>query len=74
MDGSFDVRASILDLDPAHVALVEGARACGAPVNYAGSGGAVVGLAARPEVLELARAWAEADGLGFTVLELAGGG
>jgi len=74
MDGSFDLRASVLELDPAHVALVEGARACGAPVNYAGSGGAVVGLAARRQVLEPARAWAEADGLGFTVLELAGGG
>ena len=72
MDGSYDVRASIVDLDAAHVALVEGARRCGAPVNYAGSGGAVVGLAAGADVLDAARAWAEAEGLGFTTLTVGG--
>jgi glucuronokinase len=63
LDASYETRASVIDLDPAHVALVEGARACGAPANYAGSGGAVVGLITRPEALEAVRAWAAAAGL-----------
>lgn len=71
MDGSFDVRASIVDLDPAHVALVEGARACGAPVNYTGSGGAVVALAADPVVRAEVEGWAAASGLGFVDLRVA---
>jgi glucuronokinase len=70
MDGSFDARASVLDLDPAHVALVEGARACGAPVNYAGSGGAVVGLVTEPATRHAVRAWTASAGLGFTDFEL----
>jgi glucuronokinase len=43
IDGSFDERAALLDLDPRHVAMVRAARAAGASANYAGSGGAVVG-------------------------------
>jgi glucuronokinase len=66
MDGSYEARAAILDLDPAHVALVDGARACGAPVNYAGSGGAVVGLVEGPDVLDALRVWTAAAALGFT--------
>ncbi|HET9074034.1 MAG TPA: hypothetical protein VFN48_05605 [Solirubrobacteraceae bacterium] len=42
VDGSFDVRAELMDLDPAHVAMVQAGRAAGAAVNYTGSGGAVV--------------------------------
>jgi glucuronokinase len=68
LDASYETRASVIDLDPAHVALVEGARACGAPANYAGSGGAVVGLVTRPEVLGAVRAWAAAAGLGLADL------
>lgn len=41
-DGSFDVRARILDLDARHVEMVTVARASGAGVNYTGSGGAIV--------------------------------
>lgn len=41
-DGSFEVRARMLELDPRHVEMVEHARAAGAGVNYTGSGGAVV--------------------------------
>lgn len=44
IDGSYDVRASLLELDPRHVEMVEAARALGACANYAGSGGAIVGL------------------------------
>jgi glucuronokinase len=70
MDGSYEARAAILDLDPAHVALVEGARACGAVANYAGSGGAVVGVVPDPATLDALRAWAAGAGLGVLDLEL----
>jgi glucuronokinase len=43
IDGSFDERAALLELDPRHVAMVHTARATGASANYAGSGGAIVG-------------------------------
>jgi glucuronokinase len=70
MDGSYEARASILDLDAAHVELVLAARACGASVNYTGSGGAVVGLAAEPGVLDALRHWAQRDALGLVTFEL----
>lgn len=65
MDASFEQRASILDLDPMHVALVDGVRAAEAAANYAGSGGAVVGLPLRPDAVDAAAAWAAAAGHGF---------
>jgi glucuronokinase len=43
VDGSFDERAALLELDPRHVAMVRAARQAGASANYAGSGGAIVG-------------------------------
>ena len=46
MDATFDLRASIMDLDPRHVEMITVARACGASANYTGSGGAVVVSAA----------------------------
>lgn len=49
IDGSFDVRARLVELDPRHVEMVEIARAHGASANYAGSGGAVVGTLGDPE-------------------------
>jgi glycosyltransferase involved in cell wall biosynthesis len=48
MDGSFDERAGLLELDPSHVAMVEAFRACGGSANYTGSGGAVVGACPDP--------------------------
>jgi glucuronokinase len=42
VDASFDLRASILQLDPRHVEMIGVARATGAAANYTGSGGAVV--------------------------------
>lgn len=44
VDGSFDQRRRMLTLDPRHVEMVECARAAGAGVNYAGSGGAIVAV------------------------------
>lgn len=70
MDGSYEQRLAVVDLDPAHVALVDGARACGAAVNYTGSGGAVVGVGGDPDAV---RAWAERDGLGLVTFDLAPG-
>jgi glucuronokinase len=37
-------RARMLELDPRHLRLIEIARSLAAPANYAGSGGAIVGL------------------------------
>jgi glucuronokinase len=43
VNGSYDERAALIDLDPRHVAMVDAARGAGASANYAGSGGAIVG-------------------------------
>ncbi|WP_040492489.1 mevalonate kinase family protein [Ilumatobacter nonamiensis] len=51
MDATFDLRASVMDLDVRHVQMIEVARAHGASANYTGSGGAVVVLAADQESL-----------------------
>src|SRR4051794_15941423 len=52
LDGSFDERAGMIELDPRHVRMVEVARAHGATANYAGSGGAIVGTAPDPEAVQ----------------------
>jgi GHMP kinases C terminal len=44
VDRSFDLRATILELDPRHVALIDCARREGAAANYTGSGGAIVAV------------------------------
>jgi glucuronokinase len=44
VEGSLDQRRRMLALDPRHVEMVQCARACGASVNYAGSGGAIVAV------------------------------
>jgi glucuronokinase len=43
VDGSYDERAALIELDGRHVAMIEAARGVGASANYAGSGGAIVG-------------------------------
>lgn len=58
IDGSYDVRARLVELDPRHAEMVEIARAHGASANYAGSGGAVVGTLGDPQAFgALARAF-----------------
>jgi glucuronokinase len=42
VDASFDLRRTLTELDPRHVAMVEAARSAGAAANYTGSGGAVI--------------------------------
>ena len=44
VDRSFDARRRMIELDPRHVEMVHCARACGAGVNYAGSGGAIIAV------------------------------
>jgi glucuronokinase len=44
MNANVAARARMIPLDPRHLRLVEVARSVGAPANYAGSGGAIVGL------------------------------
>jgi len=61
MDANFDLRASLIHISPGNRALVETGRKLGAAVNFAGSGGAVVGCYdGDPERLRrLAAAYAE---------------
>jgi glucuronokinase len=44
MDENFDLRASLIHISPGNRQLVATGRALGAAVNFAGSGGAVVGM------------------------------
>jgi glucuronokinase len=63
VDGSFDLRRSLVELDAVDAELVAIARRHGASANYAGSGGAVVGVldaAADLDALEAAYAGAGA--------------
>ena len=54
-------RARMIELDPRHLRLIEIARSLGAPANYAGSGGAIVGIVPEgPRADELRDAFATA--------------
>lgn len=44
INASFDLRESVLTINPAHRAMITAARAAGAACNFAGSGGAIVGI------------------------------
>lgn len=57
IDATFDLRRSMVDVEPRQVALVEIGRSAGAAVNSAGSGGSTIGLARdRRHLAELATA------------------
>ena len=43
INANFDLRRSIMNLNPRHVAMVEAARTAGASAKYTGSGGAIIG-------------------------------
>ena len=62
LDENFDLRRRLYDLDPRHVELVDTARRLGAPANYTGSGGAIVGLFRDEDHLAELRAGLEALG------------
>ena len=44
IDTTFDLRESIMAIEPAHGHMIDVARGVGAPCNFAGSGGAISGL------------------------------
>jgi glucuronokinase len=67
LDGSFDEREALLELDARHVAMVRAAREAGASANYAGSGGAIVGTVPPSGSEPVARALAS---LGCEVIRL----
>jgi glucuronokinase len=59
MSANVEFRARIMTLDPRHLRMVERARSLDCPANYAGSGGAIVGIVAPGVTLEeLRRAFA----------------
>jgi glucuronokinase len=65
MDRSFDLRATMVEIDPLQQRLVDVGRRAGAAVNSAGSGGSVVGLAPDPGALDRIRVAYDAIGAGF---------
>jgi glucuronokinase len=64
MDATFDERAIVFPLDPAHVEMVDVARSNGASANYTGSGGSIIVLAPDP------RAAVALGNLGCTIVSL----
>lgn len=44
IDANFDLRAKIYRIDPGNREMIDIARGCGASANFAGSGGAIVGV------------------------------
>ena len=44
VDENFNLRHSICDLSPTHIAMIEAARRAGCSAKFAGSGGAIVGV------------------------------
>jgi glucuronokinase len=70
MAANVAARARIVELDPRHARMIELAESLGAPANYAGSGGAIVGLTPAGDVDRLRRAFA-AEGCDVVEPELA---
>ncbi len=66
INANFDLRRSIMNLNPQHIAMVETARSVGASAKYTGSGGAIIGTYAdEPTFTRLQAALGEA---GMTVI------
>jgi glucuronokinase len=63
VDLTYDVRASMLVLEPRHVEMIRIARAAGAAANYTGSGGAIVCACSDGEHREAVQAAFERAGL-----------
>ncbi len=69
MDRSFDLRASISDIDAAQQMLVDLGRSARAAINSAGSGGSVVGLTSQVDDVAALQSSYEQHGFEFLVLE-----
>lgn len=72
MERNLELRRRIYDLDPRHLELADAARELRAPVNYSGSGGAIVGLFRDDEHLDELRV--ALAGLGAELLVRRAGG
>ena len=68
MARNFELRAELLDLEPRHVRMIELAGELGAGANYAGSGGAIVGVV--PEDVGIERLRAAFAAIGCELAEL----
>lgn len=66
IDENFDTRAAIMSLNPDHVAMIEAARATGASAQFAGSGGAIIGICETDKMF--AALQKSLGGLGCTVI------
>ena len=44
IDANFDLRTKLYKIGEGNLEMIEGARRCGVSANWAGSGGAIVGL------------------------------
>ncbi len=64
MDATFDQRALVYRLEPAHVEMIDVARSAGASANFTGSGGSIIVLAANH------RAAAALTDIGCTIVSL----
>jgi glucuronokinase len=62
INANFDLRQRICRLHPGHVQMVQAARRAGASAKFAGSGGAIVGTYAGPEIFERLQANLAAEG------------
>ena len=58
MNRNFELRSRLVELEPAHERMIELARELGAGANYAGSGGAIVGVVPNGRLAGLREAFA----------------
>jgi len=66
MNANYDLRRSIMKINPMHQAAIDAARSTGASAKFTGSGGAIIGTFAAPE--QLRRLVDALDKLGMTVI------
>jgi glucuronokinase len=72
MDENFDTRRRIYNLPRWQIDQIEAARACGASAQFAGSGGAIVGVYRDAEMLAKVRSALEAIGSHTIVPQITG--
>lgn len=70
MNRNFDLRASIYEISPQNMDMIERARSAGASSTFCGSGGAIVGTCDGPQVLSRLRDAMEQSGCRLIVPEI----
>ncbi len=73
LEANISARARLVELDPRHLRMIELARELGAPANYAGSGGAIVGIVPAGATIADLRAAFRAEGCDACTAAPAGG-